>query len=93
MPHNARKTALNCVNKAQSIDQYGRGFSFYLPGGRKAMKSFHGCIISVVALFIVIFYSTVQLMKLLEFGDPSIMVSTRDAYFDTDQEFTTDSGL
>ena len=32
-------------------------------------------------------------MKLLEFGDPSIMVSTRDAYFDTDHEFNSDKGL
>ena len=26
-------------------------------------------------------------MKLIEYGDPSIMVSTRDAYFDTDYRF------
>ena len=31
-----------------------------------------------------------QFMKLMEFGDPSIMVSTRDAYFDTDYELNTD---
>ena len=93
MPQNARKRALNCVNKAQSIDQYGRGFSFYLPGGRKALKSFNGCLVTLISLFVVCFYSTMQLMKLLEFGDPSIMVSTRDAYFDTDHEFTTDAGL
>ena len=34
-----------------------------------------------------------HLMKLMEFGDPSIMVSTRDTYFDTDYEFTSDDGL
>ena len=34
-----------------------------------------------------------QLMKLLEFDDPSIMVSNRDAYFDTDYEFNTETGL
>ena len=34
-----------------------------------------------------------QLMKLLEFDDPSIMVSNRDAYFDTDYEFSTETGL
>ena len=32
-------------------------------------------------------------MKLSEFDDPSIMVSTRDAYFDTDYEFKTDAGF
>ena len=66
------------------LDQYGHGFTFYLPGGKKNLKSYTGCVITLISLFIVVFYSTVQFLKLMEFGDPSIMVSTRDAYFDTD---------
>ena len=69
------------------FDQYGDGFAFYLPGGKKFLKTYSGCVISFVSLFIIAFYSTVQFMKLIEYGDPSIMVSTRDAYFDTDYRF------
>ena len=75
------------------LDQYGHGFTFYLPGGKKSLKSYTGCVITLISLFIVVFYSTVQFLKLMEFGDPSIMVSTRDAYFDTDYEFTTEAGF
>ena len=93
MPNKEKRSCNNCTSKVHKIDQYGRAFSFYLPGGKKSQKSFHGCWISVVSLFIVIFYSMMQLMKLMEFGDPSIMVSSRDAYFDTDYELNTDTGL
>ena len=72
------------VNKAVKLDIYGEGFRFSLPGGQKNLKSYTGCIITLVSLLLVTFYSAVQLVKLLEFEDASIMVSTRDAYFDTD---------
>ena len=51
------------------------------------MKSYTGCFVSLILLLIVIFYSTVKLTQLVEFKDPSIMVSTREAYFDTDYKF------
>ena len=34
-----------------------------------------------------------NLIRLLEFGEPTIMTSVRDSYFDTDYEFTSDEGL
>ena len=74
----------DCLKKLLKFDQYGDSFTFYLPGGKKVLKTYSGCVISFISLFIIMFYSTVQFMKLIEFGDPSIMVSTRDAYFDTD---------
>ena len=73
-----------CLKKLLKLDHYGDSFTFYLPGGKKVLKTYSGCVISIISLFIIMFYSTVQFMKLIEFGDPSIMVSTRDAYFDTD---------
>ena len=47
-------------NKILKLDHFGEGFSFYLPGGKKVLKTYSGCIISLISLFIVIFYSTVQ---------------------------------
>ena len=84
MPQKQNSKSSKCSNKILKIDQFGEGFTFYLPGGKKVMKSYPGCVISLISIFIVIFYSTVQFLKLIEFDDPSIMVSTRDAYFDTD---------
>ena len=34
-----------------------------------------------------------QLLRLLNYGDPAIMTSIKDSYFSTDHEFTTDEGL
>ena len=34
-----------------------------------------------------------QFIKLIEFGDNTIMVSERDNFFDSDFAFTTDDGL
>ena len=38
-------------------------------------------------------YAMTQLLELSNYVDPSIMVSTRDAFFTTDYEFTSDDGL
>lgn len=43
-----------------------------------------------IAIF---FYAAIQFEKLINYGSTTIMVSSRDAYFDTDFEFTTDDGL
>lgn len=40
-----------------------------------------------------VFYGTIQLIKLFNFGEPAIMESVRDSYFDTDHIFSSDEGL
>ena len=41
----------------------------------------------------IIFYATMQLIKLKNYGEPAIMTSLRDSYFTTNDEFTAESGL
>lgn len=41
----------------------------------------------------IIFYATMQLIKLKNFGEPAIMTSVRDNYFESTDEFTTKEGL
>ena len=65
-----------------------------MPNGQKTVsQSCPGLITTIIAITIILFYAVVQLQRLINFGDPSIMVSERLSYFDTDYEFTRDDGF
>ena len=65
-----------------------------MPGGQAASKkTFTGCFVSLLAFLILFFYSGLQYQRLVRFEEPQIMTSTRDSYFSTDYEFTTEDGL
>ena len=49
--------------------------------------------VTLIAILILIFYAGLQLMRLTGFGEPQIMLSVRDSYYDTDFEFSSDDGL
>ena len=67
MPQKDSEKGKDCSKKLLKFDQYGDGFTFYLPGGKKVLKTYSGCVISLISLFIIIFYTVVQFMKLIEF--------------------------
>ena len=41
----------------------------------------------------IIFYASIQFINLIEYGDNTIMVSSRDSHFGSDFEFMTKNGL
>ena len=73
-----------CSTKVKNLDAFGEPFMFLLPEGQKTKQSWSGLITTVICVTVVIFYGLMQLFKLLEFGEPTIMVSVRDSYYDTD---------
>ena len=81
------------TDKLKQIDGFGEPFMFNLPNGRKTKKSFPGCCITIIAVNIVIFYAVIQFFRLINFGEPTIMVSERESYYDMDHEFTTSDGF
>ena len=52
-----------------------------------------GLCFTIVVSIAIVFYASVQFVRLVSFGDNTIMVSSRDSFFPTDFEFTTDDGL
>ena len=80
-------------SKMVEVDRFGDQFQFRLPNGKRSTKSYAGCIVTVCALFLVIFYALIQFLRLIDFQEPQIMVSERDSHFDSDYEFSIDEGL
>ena len=77
----------------RKLDWHGDVFEFRLPDGKKSTKTWTGCIFTVITMTAVILYMVMQFMQLSTYQDPSIMVSTRDSFYSTDHEFTTDEGF
>ena len=75
------------------MDGFGRSFQFRLPDGALAKKSWLGLFVSVIAITFIVFYAGMQLIRLHMYGEPSIMVSVRDSFYDTDFKFTSEQGL
>ena len=47
----------------------------------------------MIVTIAIIFYACIQFIRLMDFGDTSIQVSTRDNFFETDFKFPSDDGL
>ena len=77
----------------RKLDWHGDIFQFRLPDGKKSKKTWSGCIFTVTTITAVILYMVMQFLQLSTYQDPSIMVSTRDSFYSTDHEFTTDEGF
>ena len=69
-------------------DAFAEPFRFLLPEGKDAYRSCKGCILTVMLVLALIFYGAMQSIKLLTFGETDIMVSSKDAAFDTHEIFS-----
>ena len=76
------------VDKVKQLDGFGQSFQFMLPDGHKTKKSLAGLFFTVIMIFIIIWYALMQIIRLTDFGEPSIMVSERDSYFTAEFELT-----
>ena len=66
------------------MDAFAEPFQFGLPGGTKTYQSKKGCCLTLFLAFVIILYGAMQYTKLIEFDETDVMVSSRDAFFDTD---------
>ena len=76
------------IEKIKQLDGFGQSFQFLLPDGQKTKKSLAGLFLTVTMIFILIWYALMQIIRLTDFGEPSIMVSERDSYFTAEFELT-----
>ena len=70
------------------FDAFAEPFTFLLPEGKDAYRSCKGCTLTVMLVLALIFYGSMQSIKLLTFDETDIMVSSKDAAFDTYEIFT-----
>ena len=59
-----------------------------MPQGKETFYSKRGFCFTILLVFLLIWYGAMQSIKLLTFDDTDVMVSSRDAYFDSDEEYT-----
>ena len=83
----------SCQEKTRSIDGFGTPFHFYFPDGSDTHKSFVGCGYTVFVVIMVFFWATLQLIAMIDFSNPSIMVSVRDSHYDPTFNFKKSDGL
>lgn len=80
------KKGLGAVVKR--LDCFGVDFRFNLPNGDHKKRSFVGVFTTLIAVFLILFYGTVQFLRLIGREQPDVMVSVRDNYFGLADEFT-----
>ena len=59
-----------------------------LPDRKYKLGSFGGCICTLILVLSCIFYGFLQAIKLFTFDETDIMVSSVDAYFDSDYVYS-----
>ena len=81
------------MDRVKRLDGFGQSFQFLLPDGQKTKKSLAGLFLTVTMIFLLIWYSLMQIIRLTEYGEPSIMVSERDSHFTAEFELTSEEGF
>ena len=80
-------------DKAIQLDQFGQPFFFRLPDGRRDKRTWQGLCFSILVAMAIGFYASTQFINLVDYGSNTIMVSTKDSYFDMEYEFGTQDGF
>ena len=74
--------------KALEYDSFAAPFMFKLPEGKQRLGSLGGCICTVILALSCLFYGVLQSVKLFTFDETDIMVSSVDAFFDSDYVYS-----
>ena len=78
----------NTVNaKFLDIDQFGEGFHFKLPAGQDTYKTGIGAIITIIVALTLLSYGSLQLQRLVVFGETVVAASVKDSHFTADITF------
>ena len=70
------------------FDAFAQSFRFRLPEGKEKFQSCKGCCLTLLLLTVLVFYGVMQSIKLVTFDETDVMVSQRDAYFDTNEVYS-----
>ena len=81
----------NSAEKARKADIYAPSFGFWLPGGQRGYHSYGGLLMTILLLAFLSFYGIMQAVKLFEYDETDVMMSSRDAFFTSD--FVYSKGL
>ena len=86
-----KRLGKQCRDSVVQFDAFAEPFNFLIPPEEgKAFRSCKGLSITVVLVIALIFYGSMQSIKLFTFDETDIMVSQRDAYFDSDYIYSKD---
>ena len=61
-----------------------------LPEGKERMATGKGCILTVFLVISLIFYGSMQSVKLFTYDETDVMVSKRDSYFKASKTYSDD---
>ena len=89
MKQTAQKS--RCSKTKQKVyvnDSFATPYKFMLPDGKERMTTGKGCFLTVLLFVFLLFYGTMQLVKLLIFDETDVMVSSRDSFFKADEVFS-----
>ena len=70
------------------LDKYGHDFDFQMPNGTKSYQSVLGTLCTLLAFGLMIFYGTLQFIKLYRFDETAIMHSSSPRAFAGDEIIT-----
>ena len=59
-----------------------------LPDGKESMTTGKGCCLTFFLLISLIFYGSMQSVKLFMYDETDVMVSKRDSYFEADKTYS-----
>ena len=79
-----RKTKENVIEH----DSFATEYKFRLPKGKERLSSIKGCIFTFLLVSSLLFYGSMQSIKLLTFDETDIMISSRDSYFEADEVYS-----
>ena len=80
----------NVGSKARKADIYAPAFGFWLPDNQRAYHSYGGLLMTVLLLVFLVFYGIMQAVKLFEYDETDVMISSRDAFFTSDFVYSKD---
>ena len=77
-------------DKILEYDNFGTPYKFKLPEGKENLTSWKGCGFTFLLVVSLLFYGSMQSIKLLTFDETDVMVSSRDSFFDPDYVYSED---
>ena len=69
-------------------DSFATPYKFMLPEGKEKMTTGKGCCFTGFLFLCLLFYGSMQSVKLLTFDETDVMVSSRDSFFEASETYS-----
>ena len=80
-------------DRVKDIDVFGEGFNFKLPAGKDTYKTLLGSSFTILIAVMLIFYGSIQMQRLVVFGETVVTMSVKDSFFTPDDTITSEEGF